>query len=159
MPLRYQTITIGLIYIKVHKFLEGHKILRNLHQSFDWQYWQIIGGDLAKFCGLLRIYELYLQVQWRSSLCSATTSPIMMGKSLSPISSRNSLIISLREFEQGIGIKYVCLWKNERTFEQAPSLHQCTELHTAHVCVSEPLNRSWLRYYRHMFEICAIVNE
>ena len=24
-----------------------------------WQIWQIIGGDFAKFCGLLRIYELY----------------------------------------------------------------------------------------------------
>jgi hypothetical protein len=45
---------------KVHTFLEGHKILRNLHQLFDWQYiGQIIGGDFAKFCGLLRIYELY----------------------------------------------------------------------------------------------------
>ena len=29
----------------------------DLHQLFDWQY--IIGGDFAKFCGLLRIYELY----------------------------------------------------------------------------------------------------
>ena len=28
-------------------------------QLFDWQYiGQIIGGDFAKFCGLLRIYEL-----------------------------------------------------------------------------------------------------
>ena len=34
--------------------------MRNLHQLFDWQdIGQIIGGDLAKFCGLLRIYELY----------------------------------------------------------------------------------------------------
>ena len=42
---------------KVHIFCEGHKILRNLHQLFDWQYiGQIIGGDFAKFCGLLRIY-------------------------------------------------------------------------------------------------------
>ena len=33
---------------------EGHKILRDLHQLFDWQYiGQIIGGDLAKFYGLL----------------------------------------------------------------------------------------------------------
>ena len=37
-------------------FLEGHKILQNLHQLFDWQYiGQIIGGDFAKFCGVLRI--------------------------------------------------------------------------------------------------------
>ena len=35
--------------------------MRNLHQLFDWQYiGQIIGGDFAKFCGLLRIYELYV---------------------------------------------------------------------------------------------------
>ena len=45
---------------KVHIFWEGHTILGNLHQLFDWQYiGQIIGGDFAKFCGLLRIYELY----------------------------------------------------------------------------------------------------
>jgi hypothetical protein len=38
----------------------SEEILRNLHQLFDWQYiGQIIGGDFAKFCGLLRIYELY----------------------------------------------------------------------------------------------------
>ena len=37
---------LPLISIKVHIFWEGHKILRNLHQLF------------AKFCGLLRIYEL-----------------------------------------------------------------------------------------------------
>ena len=44
---------------KVHIFCEGHKILRNLHQLFDWQYiGQIIGGDFAKLCGLLRTYEL-----------------------------------------------------------------------------------------------------
>jgi hypothetical protein len=37
--------------------------LQNLHQLFDWQYiGQIIGGDFAKFCGLLRIYELYAGV-------------------------------------------------------------------------------------------------
>ena len=35
-------------------------ILQNLHQLFDWQHiGQLIGGDFAKFCGLLRIYELY----------------------------------------------------------------------------------------------------
>ena len=47
--------------VKVHIFWEGHKILGNLHQLFDWYYTgQIIGGDFAKFCGLLRKYELYL---------------------------------------------------------------------------------------------------
>ena len=35
--------------------------MRNLHQLFDWQYiGQIISGDFTKFCGLLRIYELYI---------------------------------------------------------------------------------------------------
>ena len=49
-----------LLWFKVHIFWEGHKILRNLHQLFDWQYiGQIIGGDFANFCGLLRLYELY----------------------------------------------------------------------------------------------------
>ena len=35
-------------------------MLRNLHLLFDWHYiGQMIGGYFAKFCGLLRIYELY----------------------------------------------------------------------------------------------------
>ena len=47
--------------VKVHIFWEGHKNLRNLHQLFVLcTASQIIGGDFAKFCGLLRIYELYL---------------------------------------------------------------------------------------------------
>ena len=34
--------------------------MRNLHLLFDWHYIeQIIGGDFANFCGVLRIYELY----------------------------------------------------------------------------------------------------
>ena len=50
---------LQVFLIKVHIFWEGHKILRNLHQLFDWQYiGKIIGGDFAKVCGLLRIYEL-----------------------------------------------------------------------------------------------------
>ena len=45
---------------KVHIFWEGHKILRNLQCRFDWHYIeQIYGGDFAKFCGLLRMFELY----------------------------------------------------------------------------------------------------
>ena len=45
---------------KVHIFWEGHKILQNLQCRFDWHYiGQIYGGDYSKFCGLLRIYELY----------------------------------------------------------------------------------------------------
>ena len=44
---------------KVHIFRESLKILQNLHQLFVLcTASQIIGGDFAKFCGLLRIYEL-----------------------------------------------------------------------------------------------------
>ena len=47
------------IFGKVHIFWEGHKILRNLHRRFDRYYiGQIYGGDFAKICGHLRIYEL-----------------------------------------------------------------------------------------------------
>ena len=55
----FRILTWRSLSIKVHIFLEGHKILRNLHQIFDWHYiGQILGGDFAKVCGLLRIYEL-----------------------------------------------------------------------------------------------------
>ena len=44
---------------KVHISWEGHEILQNLHQLFFLcNASQIIGGYFAKFCGLLRIYEL-----------------------------------------------------------------------------------------------------
>ena len=46
-----------LAVCEVHVFWEGHKILQNLQQLFDWQYLgQMIGGDFAKFCGLLRLH-------------------------------------------------------------------------------------------------------
>ena len=48
------------IWGKVHVFWEGRKTLQNLHQLFVLcTASQIIGGDFVKFCGLLRIYELY----------------------------------------------------------------------------------------------------
>ena len=57
---------------KVHIFWEGHKILQNLHSRFDWQYiGQIYGGDFAKFCGLLRIYELYPKAYFRLEFLTA----------------------------------------------------------------------------------------
>ena len=47
--------------VKVHIFCEGHKILRNLLLTFDCMYCsQKLAEDFAKFCGPLRIYELYL---------------------------------------------------------------------------------------------------
>ena len=52
---------LDIFPFKVHIFWEGHKILRNLHRRFVlWSNGQIYGGDFAKFCGLFRIYELYL---------------------------------------------------------------------------------------------------
>ena len=46
-------------FVKVYIFWEGHKILRNLHLTFDYStYSQKLGEDFAKFCDLLRIYEL-----------------------------------------------------------------------------------------------------
>ena len=51
-----------IVLCKVHIFWEGHKILRNLHRRFVLcSNGQIYGGDFAKFCGLLRIYELYTE--------------------------------------------------------------------------------------------------
>ena len=52
--------TFMTVIHKVHIFWEGHKILQNLHLTFDCMYCsQKLGEDFAKFCGLLRIYELY----------------------------------------------------------------------------------------------------
>ena len=49
------------IYCKVHIFREGHKFLQNLNCRFVLcSNCQISCGDFAKFCGLLRIYELYM---------------------------------------------------------------------------------------------------
>ena len=46
--------------IKVPIFWEDNTILQNLHLTFDWHYiGQKEGGDFAKLCGLLRIYEFY----------------------------------------------------------------------------------------------------
>ena len=54
------TISSALAFLKVHIFWEGHKILRNLHQfCVLWTASQTIGRYFAKFCGPLRIYELY----------------------------------------------------------------------------------------------------
>ena len=51
--------------IKVHIFWEGLKILRNLHLTFFLcSAIQKSGGDFEKFCGLLRIYELYIPQLW-----------------------------------------------------------------------------------------------
>ena len=47
------------LLFKVHIFWEGHKFFQNLHLRFVLcSASQIYGGDFAKVCGLLRIYEL-----------------------------------------------------------------------------------------------------
>ena len=70
---------------KVHIFWEGHKILWYLHQSFViCTASQIIGGDFAKFCGLLRIYELYLpipKIRWKTER-NMYNFPIMLAAQL-----------------------------------------------------------------------------
>ena len=59
--------TISWYRHKVHIFWEGHKMLRNLHLTFDYStYSQRLGEDFAKFCGLLRIYELYRYISFIS---------------------------------------------------------------------------------------------
>ena len=50
---------IQVSILKVHIFWEGHKILWNLHRRFVLCSASQMAGDFAKFCGLLRIYELY----------------------------------------------------------------------------------------------------
>ena len=63
--------------VKVHMFGQGHKLLRNLHQIFDWQdIGQIIGGDFAKLFGLLRIYELCQLIRLAQSVLQRTWSPL-----------------------------------------------------------------------------------
>ena len=50
----------------VHIFWEGHKVLRNLYLTFVYStYRQKQGGDLSKFYGLLRMYEIFIQSKVR----------------------------------------------------------------------------------------------
>ena len=66
----YQYFLLAVDSCKVHIFWEGHKILRNFHLTFDCMYCsQKLGEDFAKFCGLLRIYELYLKIKLFSLIC------------------------------------------------------------------------------------------
>ena len=59
----------------LYVFWEGHKILRNLHLTFVLcSNGQTQGGDFAKFCGLLRIYELYYQKKVTLSVTVSDTS-------------------------------------------------------------------------------------
>ena len=53
-----------LFLIKVYIFCEGHNILRNLHRTFVLCASQFYIEDFEKFCGLIRIYELYKKVRF-----------------------------------------------------------------------------------------------
>ena len=45
--------------------------MQNLHRIFDRYYiGKIYGGDFAKICGLLRIYELYQNACSLNKLCT-----------------------------------------------------------------------------------------
>ena len=59
--IQFNSVIFSVVIFNVHIFWEGHKILRNLPLTFDCMYCsQKLVEDFAKFCGLLRIYELYL---------------------------------------------------------------------------------------------------
>ena len=94
------------IFHKVHIFWEGQKKLRNLHQLFVLcTASQIIGGDFLKFCGLLRIYELYKMhsglavvrqfivayVLWHSVCIDATTVSSTNDKIRASLASQNTM--------------------------------------------------------------------
>ena len=58
----YEEVCSFEMYLTFIKFIyseKATKLLRNLHRKFDWHYIGQIYGDFAKFCGRLRIYELY----------------------------------------------------------------------------------------------------
>ena len=83
-----------VIFLKVHIFWEGHKILQNLPLTFDCMYcMQKLGEDFAKFCGLLRIDELYRSSTLRN-LFFSTSAP----KKLIQISKYCFLILSAFKF-------------------------------------------------------------
>ena len=50
-------------------FWEGHKILRNLHLTFDYStYSQKLGEDFAKFCA----FSEYMNFKWLKSIDNKT---------------------------------------------------------------------------------------
>ena len=52
---------------KVHIFWEGDRILKNHPLTFDCMYCsQKKGEDFSKFCGLLKLYEIYEKI-WKKS--------------------------------------------------------------------------------------------
>ena len=59
--------------------------MRNLPLSFDYStYSQKLGEDFAKFCGLLRIYDLYdlkkYLEDYKTIICNSTYLGYLLGK-------------------------------------------------------------------------------
>ena len=74
--------TVAAYGSKVRIFWEGHKILWMLLRRFDWHYiGQIYGGDFAKFCGLLKVSELYLRYTVRIPIAIPGQIGLLMGPS------------------------------------------------------------------------------
>ena len=66
---------------KVHIFWEGHKILQNLHLTFVLcSASQKYVKDFAKFCGYLRIYELYYRQPPRIWKSNKNSAPVLGGQ-------------------------------------------------------------------------------
>ena len=82
---KWKMVTSTILKVnKVHIFWEGHKISRNLPLTFDYStYSQRLGEDFAKFCGVLRIYELYskkILINQNIFLNQSTSSGILLPK-------------------------------------------------------------------------------
>ena len=64
---------------KVHIFWDGHKILRNIHKLFDWQYLgQIIGEDFANFVAFWE-YMNFKHTYCSWCLCHLICTPLYIG--------------------------------------------------------------------------------
>jgi hypothetical protein len=96
---------VRTIFGKVHIFWEGHKILHNLPRTFDCMYCsQKLGEDFAKFCGLLRIYELYQKLFWPFTVWINCSSDLkIFANSWPSASNLQSFFRSLEQFFLAVG--------------------------------------------------------
>ena len=67
----YNQIVFSKLTLTILKFIYSEKATKVCEISTNYLSYvctasQIIGGDFAKFCGLLRIYELYKITFWLS---------------------------------------------------------------------------------------------
>ena len=79
-------LSLSCMYCIFHIFWEGHKFLRNLHRRFVLcSNGQIYGGYFAKFCGLLRIYKLYVDDTGVNRFLESQARSITLSKSDRPL--------------------------------------------------------------------------